>query len=155
MGGFSSGHGILKHQADSRVMAAETAIIELMSPLIEVKTWLGYRDLVAKNPSLIHHLRRGADSCFDLGWCHYAKANMTGEQHWPPKGRPRELSFDDEAVKSRSCVVFYQTPLVHVNKRSLPKGKLFNEVSKDVCAVFRDLGVHWAVHNVYEAFISK
>jgi len=168
-GSFGSTHSILNHQPDSRVLAAETAIVELMAPLFEVNTWLGYRDVIAgQSVELLEHLKKGGEDCFDLAWCHYARANLTGEQLWPP----RNHMFRDEApayvtsgnssthdrFANRSCVVFYQTPIVHKNKRSLNKGRnsAFRVGGKAVCQFFRvNYHIHWAVRSVYEVFVAK
>lgn len=159
-GGFSSGHWMLQHQADSRVMASETAIIELMAPLIEVKTWLGYHNIVSKNAHLLTLLKGGGETCFDLGWCHYARHNMTGYQAWPARPHltfdPNAPTINDESVKHRSCVVLYQTPMVHVNKRTLSKDKHYNAVSTQTCLLFKHAyHTKWAVRSVYDLFISK
>lgn len=167
-GSHGSGHPILNHNPDPRMLAAETAIVELQAPLFEVDTWRGYRGFVARQTreGLLNWIEQGGEDCFDLAWCHYARANMTGEQLWPPK---KHFSFDPNAPAyspgdnstdpfggHRSCVVFYQTPVVHLNKRSLGKGRAFRQGGREICLFFkRNYHIHWAVRSVYEVFVAS
>lgn len=195
-GAHGTTHSILNYWGDSRVLASEVAIVELMTPLFEVDTWLGYRDFIAnQSQDLLNNLKRGGEDCFDLAWCHYAKFNMVGEQMWPPKSlgyRPSAPTYatpvDDATVGSNvgsnvgnngdngdngdnnnssttaqknqfeahnSCVVFYQTPVVHMNKKSLGKGMNFRKGGTAVCKYFRkNYHIHWAIKSVYEVFVA-
>ena len=58
-GVYSSYHSVLRHQQDSRLLAAESSIVELMTPLFHVDTWLGYRDVLTKHPELLRRIRVG------------------------------------------------------------------------------------------------
>mmetsp|Transcript_21810 Transcript_21810/g.33129 ORF Transcript_21810/g.33129 Transcript_21810/m.33129 type:complete len:113 (+) Transcript_21810:266-604(+) len=54
-----------------------------------------------------------------------------------------------------SCVVLYQTPVVHMNKKSLGKGKNFRSGGQQVCKYFREnYRIHWAIKSVYEVFVA-
>ena len=179
-GMHASKHGILRHNGDSRTLAAETAIVELMMPLFEVETWLGYRNAITKLPpkpqdgkeelkqlqdhsDMLHNLQFG-DDCFDLAWCHYARANLTGEQLWPPKnlgyneGYPTFTSHDNSThgeFKRRSCVVLYQTPVIHGNKMTLGRDRSFRTAGNKICKYFREnYHIHFAVKSVYEVFVA-
>ena len=89
-GVYSSYHSVLRHQQDSRLLAAESSIVELMTPLFHVDTWLGYRDVLTKHPELriLRRIRVGGT------WCHYAKNNMTGQQVIPSQ----KLSGYDQSI---------------------------------------------------------
>ena len=51
----------MRQHGDRRVVAAETAIVEMMVPMLEVDTWLGYRNVIASQPPLTQHLQRGGE----------------------------------------------------------------------------------------------
>lgn len=193
-GAHGTSHSILNYYGDSRVLASEVAIIELMTPLFEVDTWLGYRDVIAnQSQDLLNNLKKGGEDCFDLAWCHYAKFNMVGEQIWPPKklgyrpSAPTYATLDYDATVGdnvgsnggdngdngdnnnssttvakkkpfeghNSCVVLYQTPVVHMNKKSLGKGRNFRKGGTAVCKYFREnYRIHWAIKSVYEVFVA-
>ena len=81
-------HSVLWHQNDIRVIAGETAIVEIMMPLIDVRTWLGYRAIILNQSEeeLLQPIRSRGEDCFDLAWCHYArhgKDGMLSEQTYP------------------------------------------------------------------------
>jgi len=58
---FSSNHPVMRQHGDRRVIAAETAIVEMMVPMLEVDTWLGYRNAIASQTPLTQHLQRGGE----------------------------------------------------------------------------------------------
>ena len=127
-GAYSSAHPKLRPVLDSRIIAAETPIIEVGSPLFEVNTWLGYRDVVLKHTEVLPDVRLGGEHCFDLSWCHYARATLKGHQDC---GNIEAIQYNDKyptvshniasltvsEVTEPSCVVFYQTAMVHLNKQ--------------------------------------
>ncbi|EED92672.1 predicted protein [Thalassiosira pseudonana CCMP1335] len=135
-------HRILRPREDTRVLAAEVPIVEINNPLFEVGVWLGYRDLISKQSEILPLIEQGADYCLDVSWCHYAQNNAEGVQEVPPIGdilfekNSPTLSLDStasEAEKRPSCVVFYQSPMVHLNKQSMPKPSSFVRMNDRMC----------------------
>jgi len=57
----------LRYQTDARIIAAEVPIVEVQAPLLEVETWLQYRDIMFNNPSVMNDIRLGGENCFDMG----------------------------------------------------------------------------------------
>jgi len=57
----------LRYQTDARIIAAEVPIVEVQAPLLEVETWLQYRDMMFNNPSVMNDIRLGGENCFDMG----------------------------------------------------------------------------------------
>jgi len=57
----------LRYQTDARIIAAEVPIVEVQAPLLEVDTWLQYRDMMFNNPSVMNDIRLGGENCFDMG----------------------------------------------------------------------------------------
>lgn len=162
-GRYTSSHDVLRHTADPRLIAAEVAIVELMAPLWDVTTWLGYREVITNQPEqLLKNLKWGGEDCFDLTWCHYAKSNLLGEQVRPGLAvgyHPNNPTyrFSDNSTNGsfsdKSCVVFYQTPVVHVNKHALSKKLAFKRGGQFVCKFLRDhYHIHWFTKSVYELF---
>lgn len=161
-----SDHLILRHQWDSRQIAAETAIIELGSPCFEVGTWLGYRNVVRNDTALVQLLQSGGEDCFDLAWCHYARTNFTGHQEWPQKNlqgyNPHRPAFTDVNGKisvggfdRRSCVVFYQSAVVHASFSTMGKTREFRRAGQELCRhLKRNYHVTFAVRSVYELFMA-
>ena len=129
----------MRFKPDARLIAAETPIVELGGPLLEVDTWLGYRRYLLDDWSMndgvsglrpMKEIEVGGENCFDMAWCHYAKTNLTGKQFNGEiknvtyhENSPALLPTDDSAdTKRRSCVVLYQTPIVHIDKKSRGRG---------------------------------
>ena len=56
----------LRYQTDPRIVAAEVPIVEVQAPLLEVETWLQYRDMMFNNPSVMNDIRLGGENCFDM-----------------------------------------------------------------------------------------
>jgi len=116
----------LTYQQDTRVIAAEVPIVEVQAPILEVETWLRYSKFIQSEPSLMTSILLGGENCFDMGWCHLAKNNMQGKQlhgiMWD-----RDISFRKDqsflldgtnSTVGRSCIVFYQTPIIHNSKQT-------------------------------------
>eukprot|EP01082_Thalassiosira_pseudonana_P006331 g6110.t1 g6110 contig20:821200-822666(-) len=166
-GAYRSAHPKLRPVLDSRIIAAETPIIEVGSPLFEVNTWLGYRDVVLKHTEVLPDVRLGGEHCFDLSWCHYARATLKGHQDC---GNIEAIQYNDKyptvshniasvtvsEVTEPSCVVFYQTPMVHLNKQSLnKKADDFGNAQKNTCTFWREtFNVQWCVQTVHEVFVA-
>mmetsp|Transcript_13497 Transcript_13497/g.19225 ORF Transcript_13497/g.19225 Transcript_13497/m.19225 type:complete len:424 (-) Transcript_13497:30-1301(-) len=136
----------LTHQRDPRIIAAEVPIIEVQAPLIEVQTWLKYSQFIQEQPELIRSISVGGENCFDMGWCHFAKSNMTGRQQhgimWD-----KDISFRNDqtflfdgansSFVGRSCIVFYQTPIVHISKKARKTNGDSLQAGKAMCDFFR------------------
>lgn len=163
--GYSSVHGVLRYNPDARLMAAEVPILEVQAPLVEVPTWLAYRDFLANDPKPMARFEVGGEQCFDMAWCHHAKNNMTGIQGDPPiknigyHSQSPELSPGDNGdARGRACMVLYQTPILHVSRYSRKSHIArhdFNVASQLLCRYFRlDLGVvgKQGLKGVYEKF---
>lgn len=160
----SSWHPILRHQEDSRLLAAETALVELGAPIFHVETWLGYRERIAKHTELIERIKVGGENWLDASWCHYARSNMIGEQMWPSQNLvynselhsidPKNESSVD-TFKNRSCVVLYQTPLVHANKKALKKTYEFRLITGRVMQYLKEnFQVQLAGETAYEVITT-
>lgn len=173
LGEPGAGWPTTRHQKDPRLLAAETPLVEIGVPLIEVEIWLRYREMVMNNTSLMMRIYNGGENCFDSGWCHMAKTNMTGNQ---TRGTilDRDISYradspvvgrgsinntttnnDDDDVEGRPCVVFYQTPMQHINKKSRTRDDRIKSGSHNLCPYFRgEKGVVGAggLYYVYELF---
>ena len=141
--GYSSWHPVLRHQADSRIVAAETALIELMVPLFTVDTWLGLRQIILSLPILLERIKAGGTNYIDGWWCHYAKTSLLEEHQQSPTQdpsiyKPTNHLIDPKNISSisrlmeRSCVILYQTPVVHSNKKTLKKTFQFRQTTKMV-----------------------
>lgn len=160
----------LRYQADPRLLAGEVTISELGYTMLESGVWLRYRALVANESDVMDDLALGGENCFDSGWCHMAKNGMKGKQErgpiWDYSIGYRENStgwveMDDvanhDAISGRSCVVFYQTPLQHVSKRSLHTDETRVEATKRLCGFFRGqkgvtgAGGLWTMYGVFVA----
>jgi len=151
--GKSTVHPILRFNSDARVMAAEVPIVELGSPLLEVETWVGYRDFLVRNFEVMRSIEMGGEQLFDLGWCHYAKNNLTGYQGNGGIGymgyMPQypSLSLNDShnaeaGIKGRACVVFYQTPMVHMDGGTFVTNYAWSKATHNLVEYFRQtLGV--------------
>ncbi len=154
----------LTHQRDPRIIAAEVPIIEVQAPLIEVQTWLKYSQFIQEQPELIGSISVGGENCFDMGWCHFAKSNMTGRQQhgimWD-----KDISFRNDQTSlfdgtnssfvGRSCIVFYQTPIVHISKKARKMNGDVLQAGKAMCDFFRgEKGVidKSGLHKVNELF---
>lgn len=167
-----SHHPILRHQKDPRLLAAETALIEVMAPLFEVGTWLGYRDAIARQPEIWGQVREGGEYSLDITWCHYAKANLTGSQESPRIHFEERMSYDSVLspysahnnfrhgqFKERACVVLYQTPVVHGDKKAM--GRKTWEYRKmgirlrERLEVFQIVDIRTAQANVYDIFLDS
>ena len=46
----------LVHQPDLRIISAKVPIIEVQAPLLEVETWLRYRDFIYQHPELVESM---------------------------------------------------------------------------------------------------
>ena len=100
----------------------------------------------------------------DSSWCHYSKNNMTGQQITPSRklGYDQSISIDPKNISSiypymnRSCVVLYQTPIMHGDARSLKKTHEFRQMNNQV---YYYLAAHWQLimegDAVYEVFTTK
>jgi len=151
---FGSAHPILRPKKDSRIIAAESPIVEIQSPLVEVETWLGYRNWIKNNPEPMELIEQGAEAVFDMAWCHFSRNNMRGQQM---HGRHHYRLMDDldqhrdvskiptlsltdnsnNGVQGRSCVVFYQTPIIHLSKRTISHAGRFEVASELLRNFFR------------------
>ena len=153
----------LRYQSDARIIAAEVPIVEIQAPLLEVETWLKYRDIMFNNPSVMNDLRMGGENCFDMGWCHLAKTNMTGQQQ---RGKmwDKDIGYDNgiemdlstnSTMKGRACMVFYQTPLQHITKGTFVRDPAWAKATENLCKFLREekgvfgKGGSWTV---YEQF---
>ena len=162
--GHSTYHGVLRHKGDARVMAAEVPIVEVQAPLLEVNTWIAWRDFLANNPKPMERFEVGGEQCFDMAWCHQAKNDLQGYQGNPGVSQisyhegSRELTSDDAA--GRACLVLYQTPILHVGKRArigLEKTHEFLVATQLLCRYFRlELGTveRQGLKAVYELFVA-
>ena len=65
---FGTVHHVLRHKTDQRLMAAEVPIIEIQSPLLEVETWLDFRNIVSNDPEPMEQIEQGGETCFDMAW---------------------------------------------------------------------------------------
>ena len=153
----------LRYQSDARLIAAEVPIVELGVPLLEVETWLKYRDIMFNNPSVMNDLRLGGENCFDMGWCHLAKTNMTGQQQrgkmWDKDigyGRGIEMDMStNSTMKGRACMVFYQTPLQHITKGTFVRDSAWATATANVCKFLREekgvfgKGGSWTVYELF------
>mmetsp|Transcript_38231 Transcript_38231/g.80434 ORF Transcript_38231/g.80434 Transcript_38231/m.80434 type:complete len:460 (+) Transcript_38231:82-1461(+) len=137
-----STHPILRHRNDVRILAAETAIIEVGTPILRASTWLGFRNLILEHhPKLVDAIRDGGEYWLDAAWCHFAKSNLTGMQPHPTVDVTNVVTtLDDTAsrlpfaidpadessaypYRDLSCVVLYQTPMVHGNMKTLERNE--------------------------------
>mmetsp|Transcript_1048 Transcript_1048/g.2074 ORF Transcript_1048/g.2074 Transcript_1048/m.2074 type:complete len:445 (-) Transcript_1048:50-1384(-) len=153
----------LIHQADARIIAAETPIIELGAPLFQVDIWLKYRDFINSHPELVDSIAIGGENCFDMGWCHMAKNNMNGTQI---RGKlwDYEIAYRNDSVtlldgtnssNGRSCIVFYQTPIFHDSKQSLGMDPNRRDGGIRMCDFLRGkygISGKGGLHKVYELF---
>ena len=165
--GVGTDFKILGHQSDPRVIAAEVPIVEVMAPLLETEMWLRYRDFIRSQPEVMKNIALGGEQCFDMGWCHFAKNNMTGTQSEGIMWDANISSFEhfnssvtllDERNPSigRSCLVFSQTPYVHVSKKVRNKNLDRQRAGKAICNFLRGRkGVigRRGLHKVQELFI--
>jgi len=55
-------HKVLRHNGDARVMAAEVPIVEVQAPLLEVDTWIAWRDFLANDPKPMERFEVGGSS---------------------------------------------------------------------------------------------
>ena len=143
--GHATVHGILRHKSDSRLVAAAVPILEVQSPLLEVDTWIGYRNFLANDPEPMEQFEVGGEQCFDMAWCHYAMNKLEGQQQngkisvvgyhdWSPT---LDLSGKDPNQQGRGCVVLYQTPIVHISKYTIVTSGRFQIASLLLCRYFR------------------
>ena len=89
---------------------------------------------------------------------------MTGQQITPSRklGYDQSISIDPKNISSiypymnRSCVVLYQTPIMHGDARSLKKTHEFRQMNNQV---YYYLAAHWQLimegDAVYEVFTTK
>ena len=171
-GAVNTYHPVLRHQQDSRVLAAETALVEFGAPLMEVPTWLGFRDALSCVPKIMDDLQAGAENCLDVAWCHYARANLTGGQEVPPIRAEKRTAYADGSLayplngnssrsqfKERSCVVLYQTPLIHGNKKTMGKKSYkFRQVGAQLrhhLGMFQILDASSAARSVYDILVAS
>jgi hypothetical protein len=165
--GVGTDFKILGHQSDPRVIAAEVPIVEVMAPLLETEMWLKYRDFIGSQPEVMENIALGGEQCFDMGWCHFAKNNMTGTQTegnmWDANISSFE-HFDDSVTVldernpsiGRSCIVFSQTPYVHISKKTRNKNLAKRRAGKAICGFLRERkGVieSRGLHKVNELFV--
>ena len=163
----------LRYQSDPRLLAGEVTISELGYTMLEVSTWLRYREILVNETEVMRNISLGGENCFDMGWCHLAKNDMVGRQergpildrdieyvasHGENSSHVMEVNDSTEgAIRGRSCVVFYQTPLQHVNKKSFVHDDAQIEASKGLCQFFRGqkgvigAGGLWTVHQLFVA----
>lgn len=153
-----------------------------MMPLIDVTTWLDYREIIMKqnDTELLQHIRNGGEDCFDLAWCHNVRQG-NGMQDW--QDRPtKTLRYDESSPKfqydkastynfsgdaaelysvaelmggfyNRSCVVLYQLPIIHGNGKALVKDRKYKRAGEQVRLYLRNkFRIVWAVRNAYETF---
>eukprot|EP00986_Skeletonema_menzelii_P017509 scaffold20006_cov94-Skeletonema_menzelii.AAC.1 len=57
-----------------------TTTIPCRNKDFKTATWLKYSQFIQEQPELIRSISFGGENCFDMGWCHFAKSNMTGRQ---------------------------------------------------------------------------
>ncbi|KAL7535701.1 hypothetical protein ACHAXR_006675 [Thalassiosira sp. AJA248-18] len=161
--GHATVHPVLRFKEDSRLIAAEVPILEVQSPLLEVETWLGFRNFLVHDPEPMEQMADGAEQCFDMGWCHYAKNNLTGVQSHGPISNlgyhdySPTLSLTGDSHKGRGCVVLYQTPIVHISRMSRVTATTgrFGIAQALLCRYFRlKVGVigKMGLKTVYELF---
>eukprot|EP00581_Thalassiosira_minuscula_P001352 CAMPEP_0183744960 /NCGR_PEP_ID=MMETSP0737-20130205/65993_1 /TAXON_ID=385413 /ORGANISM="Thalassiosira miniscula, Strain CCMP1093" /LENGTH=485 /DNA_ID=CAMNT_0025980615 /DNA_START=375 /DNA_END=1832 /DNA_ORIENTATION=+ len=140
-------HNVLRYKPDPRIMAAEVPIVEVQSPLLEVDTWLNYRNKMLYNKELMDQFSRGGEQCFDMAWCHSAKNNMTGLQghggisyigHISSCPKISLNDADNAGIRGSACMVLYQTPIVHVSKYTLDRYDVdLIKSAKILCEIFR------------------
>ena len=158
-------HGSLMFKSDSRLLAAETPIIEVGSPLLEIQAWLNFRDFLLKEPVPMAILEKGAEQCFDMAWCHSAKNDMIGKQSngdifkkFVYNENSRVVSLNESLnndIKRRACMIFYQTPMVHVTQGTFVGDWDVAVGTKLLCRYFvLDHGVVFVtgLNTVYELF---
>lgn len=163
----------LRYQSDPRLLAGEVTISELGYTMLEVSTWLRYRELLVNETEAMRDISLGGENCFDMGWCHLAKNDMVGRQERGPimdhdighrashgENSSHVVEVNDStvgAIRGRSCVVFYQTPLQHVSKKTFVHNAEQIEASKGLCQFFRGkkgvigAGGLWTVHQLFVA----
>ncbi|KAL7526281.1 hypothetical protein ACHAXR_001408, partial [Thalassiosira sp. AJA248-18] len=172
----------LRYQTDARLIAAEVPILELGAPLIEVETWLRYRELILSAPDeVVYDIALGGENCFDMGWCHMAKSNMTGKQERGPimdyaiayhqssdyyslpvvshhdYSHGASSSSSSSSSRGRSCIVFYQTPIQHINKKTRGADDTVRRANRNLCRFLREnhgvtgAGGLWTVYDLFTA----
>lgn len=90
---------------------------------------------------------------------------MTGQQITPSQklsGYDQSISIDPKNISSihhfmnRSCLVLYQTPIMHGDKRTLKKTHEYRQINNQV---YYYLAAHWQLimegDAVYEVFTTK
>ena len=141
---FGTVHSVLRHKEDTRLMAAEVPIIEIQSPLLEVDTWIKFRNIVYNDPEPMEQIEQGGETCFDMAWCHLARNKYEGTQVPGPISQiayhswsPTIDTAHPTGGEEHGCTVLYQTPIVHLSKRTINMEGRFQTVSKLLCRYFR------------------
>ena len=88
----------------------------------------------------MEQIEQGGETCFDMAWCHLARTNYEGDQG---VGGISQIAYHDwsplvtDTSKQHGCTVLYQTPIVHLSKRTIGMEGRFQIVSKLLCRYFR------------------